>query len=78
MVRTEGLRHVDLFKDCFSPFLDGPNYARSFQILADQDQLLVSFEPAIRAGLCIPRLIGQFVVERQLYLLQSLSILSHR
>lgn len=76
MVSTKGLRHVDPFKDRYTMFLDGQQYGFSFKIEASvRDQVLPSLEPSIRAGLCIPQATGEFVLDRQQYLLQGLNIL---
>lgn len=72
-MRTRGLRHVESFKNCFTFFLDAERYGQSFEVLSDD--VLEGFEPAIRAGLCIPRSTGELILQRQITLLQSLNIM---
>ncbi|KGO54812.1 hypothetical protein PEX2_090650 [Penicillium expansum] len=71
-VRTRGLKHTNPFKNCYTMF-QGDMYATSFQLMAKE--ALAVFEPAIRARVCIPQSIGEFIVQRQTYTLQMLNIL---
>lgn len=75
MVRTRGLRHVKPFKDCYTWFLDDSRYGQTFQLLADHDRILATFEPLISRSLIIPQSIGVWVVERQVYMIQLLNVL---
>lgn len=75
MMRTKHLRHVESFKDCYTFFLDGEEYGKSYRVLAEHTETLNDFAPAIRAGLCIPQSTGELVLQRQVALLQSLNII---
>ncbi|KAJ5158920.1 uncharacterized protein N7500_008571 [Penicillium coprophilum] len=55
-VRTQGLKHVNSFKNCYTMFQD-PMYATSYKIVAQE--ALAVFEPAIRARVCIPQSVGE-------------------
>ncbi|KAJ5951150.1 uncharacterized protein N7479_009563 [Penicillium vulpinum] len=71
-VRTRGLKHVNSFKNCYTMF-QGSMYAISVQVLAKE--ALAALEPAIRAHVCLPQSVGEFVMHRQIYTLQTLNIL---
>ena len=73
-MRTQGLRHIDDFKDCWTFFIDG-RYGSSFKIVQEKEQTLAGFAPAIEAGYCIPQSVGELVLQRQMYLLQGLVIM---
>ncbi|KAJ2969170.1 hypothetical protein NUW58_g10050 [Xylaria curta] len=75
MMRTRNLRHVDSFPNCYTFFMGGDNYGRSFRVLKDKEDVLAGFKPAIQARLCIPQNIGELVLLRQTYLLQSLNLI---
>jgi hypothetical protein len=74
MMRTRNLRHIDSFTDCYTFFMNG-EYGRSFRILKDKEETLAGFKPAIDAGLCVPQSVGELILQRQTYLLQSLNIM---
>ncbi|KAI0188478.1 hypothetical protein EV127DRAFT_129948 [Xylaria flabelliformis] len=75
MMRTRNLRHGGSFKDCYTMFMDGDKYGWSFKILEDKEGTLVELRLAIDAGLCVPQSVGELVLSRQIYLLQSLNIM---
>ncbi|TRX89780.1 hypothetical protein FHL15_009370 [Xylaria flabelliformis] len=75
MMRTRNLRHVDSFKNCYTLFMDGDKYGWSFEIVGDKEGMLAGLRPAIDAGLCVPQSVGELVLNRQIYLLQSLNIM---
>ncbi|KAI1345760.1 hypothetical protein F5Y01DRAFT_46007 [Xylaria sp. FL0043] len=75
MMQTRNLRHVDSFPDCYTFFMDGDTYGRSFKILKDKEATLAGFKVAMDAGLCIPQSVGELVLLRQTYLLQSLNLI---
>jgi hypothetical protein len=75
MMQTRNLRHTDSFQNCYTFFIDGDTYGQSFKIIKDHDATLAGFQPAIRAGVCIPQSTGELVLLRQLYLLQCLNIM---
>lgn len=74
-MRTRGLRHVESFKNCYTFFLDGEKYGKSFKVLKDRAEVLEGFEPAIRAGLCVPQSTGELILQRQGTLLQCINIM---
>ncbi|MCJ1360101.1 MAG: hypothetical protein MMC33_010104 [Icmadophila ericetorum] len=74
-MRTRNLRHVESFKNCYTFFLDDEKYGQSFEVLSDRARILEGFQPAIRAGLCIPQSTGELILQRQVTLLQSLNIM---
>ncbi|KAJ6190404.1 hypothetical protein N7519_000425 [Penicillium mononematosum] len=71
-VRTRGLKHINSFKNCYTMF-QGDMYATSFQLMAKE--ALAVFEPAIRARVCVPQSVGEFIIQRQIATLQTLNIL---
>ncbi|KAJ5577663.1 uncharacterized protein N7459_006627 [Penicillium hispanicum] len=75
MVLKRGLQHAQPFKDCYTMLIPGQQYGMSFQITAHKDQVLAPLQPSIQAGLCVPQALGELVLDRQVYLLQGLSIL---
>ncbi|PLB45801.1 hypothetical protein P170DRAFT_512426 [Aspergillus steynii IBT 23096] len=75
MVHKEGLRHTHPFKDCYTMFMDGPQYGWSFEVTGNKDEVMAPFQPAIRARLCLPQSVGELVLERQMYMMQGLTIL---
>ncbi len=75
MIRAKGLRHAESFRDCYTMFWDEEKYGQSFHILSKHSETLAAFAPAIRAGLCVPQSTGELILQRQVYLLQSLNII---
>ncbi|KAI0426749.1 hypothetical protein F5Y09DRAFT_333907 [Xylaria sp. FL1042] len=75
MMRTRNLQHVESFPNCYTFFMDGDKYGRSFKILKDKEETLAGFKVAIDAGLCVPQSVGELVLLRQTYLLQCLNII---
>lgn len=74
MMERRNLQHVNSFKDCYTFFIDD-NYGQSVQLVSHQKQTLAEFKPALDAGLCIPQSTGELILQRQIYLLQTLNIL---
>ncbi|KAK1993732.1 hypothetical protein LX36DRAFT_242556 [Colletotrichum falcatum] len=75
-VRTRNLRHVDAFKDCWTFFSDNnENYGRSDKIASNHNEDRRGCAAAMQANLCIPQATGEFVLHRQVTILQSLNIL---
>ncbi|KAL8377537.1 hypothetical protein RB595_008289 [Gaeumannomyces hyphopodioides] len=75
MMVTRGLRHIQSFKDCYTMFMDGEDYGRSIEIVKRRDEVMAGLANAIRACLVVPQATGELVLQRQLYLLQSLTII---
>ncbi|RYP46775.1 hypothetical protein DL768_007064 [Monosporascus sp. mg162] len=75
MMRTRNLRHIDPFKDCYTFFIDGDMYGNSVRLVKDKEESLQAFQPAIRAGLCVPQSTGELILLRQHQLLQCLNIM---
>ncbi|KAI1161686.1 hypothetical protein F5B18DRAFT_627260 [Nemania serpens] len=75
MMRTRNLRHVESFPNSFTLFMNGDMYGQSYTIIKDKEGTLAGFKPAIDAGLCVPQSVGELVLTRQTYLLQSLNIM---
>ena len=75
MMRTKDLRHVEDFTDCYTFFLEGDMYGQSVQLVKEKERSLKEFMPAIRARVCVPQEVGEFVLMRQLYMLQGLNII---
>jgi hypothetical protein len=73
-MRSQGLRHIDDFEDCWTFFIDG-QYGSSFKILKEKEETLAGFASLIKAGYCIPQSVGELVLQRQMYLLQGLVIM---
>ncbi|KAK1833499.1 hypothetical protein QBC39DRAFT_254518 [Podospora conica] len=75
MMAKRNLAHVDSFKDCYTFFVDSAEYGFSFKIAEYKKLWLAYLATAIKAQLCIPQSVGELVLNRQMYLLQSLNIL---
>lgn len=75
MMRTRGLKHIDSFIDCWSYFMSDEDYGMSYVIKADREGFLSEMAPCIQCRICIPQATGELVITRQIYLLQSLTIL---
>ncbi|OQE16549.1 hypothetical protein PENFLA_c027G01321 [Penicillium flavigenum] len=71
-VRTRGLKHTNSFKNCYTMF-QGNMYATSYQLMAKE--ALAVFEPAIRARVCVPQSVGEFIMQRQILTFQILNLL---
>ena len=67
-----GLRAPDPCQNCFTLFMDSPNYGITCTISTDEDRAVI--EPGILTKVCVLRWIGDFVMERQHSLLQFLNI----
>ncbi|TVY80275.1 hypothetical protein LSUE1_G005899 [Lachnellula suecica] len=76
-MRTNNLRHADSFKFCFTMFMDEDGYGQSYKSRnqALHDEAMVGLAPAVNAGLCVPQSTGELILQRQLYILQTLNIL---
>jgi hypothetical protein len=72
VVRARRLQHTNSFKNCYTMF-QGDMYATSYRLMAKES--LAVFEPALRAGVCVPQSVGEFIIQRQIFTLQSLNIL---
>lgn len=75
MMRTKNLRHVEDFTDCYTFFLEGDMYGKSVELVKEKESSLKEFMPAIRARVCVPQEVGEFILMRQMYMLQSLNII---
>ncbi|KAI3198422.1 hypothetical protein CBS147311_6448 [Penicillium roqueforti] len=58
---------------CASSTVSCDMYATSYQLMAKE--ALAIFEPAIQARICVPQSVGEFIIQRQIYTLQTLNIL---
>ncbi|KAK5652149.1 hypothetical protein OQA88_10791 [Cercophora sp. LCS_1] len=74
-MRNQNLRHTNDFKDCWTFFMDGDEYGKSFKIVKEKEQTLAGFAPLIQAGYCIPQSTGELILQRQVYLLQGLVVI---
>lgn len=76
MARTQNLRHVEDFKNCFTLF-DESQYGFSFCVTAGHSvkEALSGMESAVQQRWIIPQSLGELVLQRQLYLLQALNIM---
>ncbi|KAI1430505.1 hypothetical protein GGR50DRAFT_684728 [Xylaria sp. CBS 124048] len=76
MLRTGKLQPMQDLRNAFTMFIDGQFYGRSFVTAGSATMsTLTGLKPAIDAGLCISQSIGELVLWRQIYLLQSLNIM---
>jgi len=74
-MQTKNLCHKEPFEDCYTFFLNGEMYGRSYKVLQEKEETLKGFGPAIKAGVCIPQAVGELVLLRQTYILQCLNII---
>ena len=75
MMHTENLKHVNSFHNCYTFFTDDDKYGNSYHLVSNIAQTLRAFAPAIQAGLCVPQSTGELILQRQIFLLQSLAIM---
>lgn len=75
MMQTKNLRHVEPYKDCWSFFVSDDMYGDSFELFKEKEMSLREFMPMIRDGACIPQGTGELLLTRQIYILQSLTII---
>ncbi|KAI0203362.1 hypothetical protein F4808DRAFT_467419 [Astrocystis sublimbata] len=73
MMRTRNLRHPNPFKDCYVLFKDGDEYGKTYELSKDKGAVLAELRPMMDAGLCVPKSVGELVLERQNYLLAFLN-----
>jgi hypothetical protein len=76
MQDTKNLRHADeaKFRNSYTFFMDDSKWGQSYDIKAQHSSVLAGFEPAIRANVCVPRALGELIINRQMYLLQALNV----
>lgn len=74
MMDTRNLRLANAEKNGFTLFLDKDRYGQSMTIMREASQVRAGLEPAIRANLCVSQELGELILQRQLYMLQSLNI----
>ncbi|KAJ9398556.1 hypothetical protein DTO282F9_4511 [Paecilomyces variotii] len=74
-MNAKGYQHSQPFHNCYTLFMDGNQYGASYEVLSDHSDVLAAFEPAIRAGLCVPQSTGELILLRQFSLLQGLNII---
>ncbi|KOS21326.1 hypothetical protein ESCO_006789 [Escovopsis weberi] len=75
MMQNRGLEARGRYNRCFTLFVEGVDYGRSFKFAATETHVHQALRPAFEAGLCIPKSVGDLVLERQLFLLTTLNIL---
>ncbi|KAH7359483.1 hypothetical protein B0T11DRAFT_115532 [Plectosphaerella cucumerina] len=75
MVNEHGLKHKDVFRDCWTFFVDG-RYGSSIRIEPDHaDHVLTGLDVLVKPNLVIPQRVGELVIARQTMLAQSLLFL---
>ncbi|KAJ3535188.1 hypothetical protein NM208_g7237 [Fusarium decemcellulare] len=75
MMRTKRLRHVNPFKNCYTTFMES-KYGHSFKVApAHEAEVLADLAFAVNAGALIPQSQGELILQRQITLLQVLSVL---
>ncbi|OJJ51136.1 hypothetical protein ASPZODRAFT_11979 [Penicilliopsis zonata CBS 506.65] len=78
-IRDNGLRHADesKLKYCFALFMDEQSYGRCMQVTdpARYQQTMSDLAFAVNARVCVPQTTGELIMQRQIYLLQSLNII---
>ena len=74
MMNNKGLRHANDFRDCYTFFLDDM-YGNSVKLVKEKEDTLDKFMSFIRARVCVPQEVGELILTRQLYLLQTLNII---
>ncbi|KIW25228.1 uncharacterized protein PV07_08424 [Cladophialophora immunda] len=74
MMDTRNLHLDDPDPNGFTLFLDEDRYGQTMTIMREASQVRAGLAPAIRANLCVPQELGELILQRQLYVLQSLNI----
>jgi hypothetical protein len=74
MMFTRNLRLTDPDKNGFTLFLGEEWYGQTMTIKRDASQVWAELAPAVAAGLCVPQELGELILQRQLYMLQTLNI----
>ncbi|OIW23292.1 hypothetical protein CONLIGDRAFT_625088 [Coniochaeta ligniaria NRRL 30616] len=72
MMRMRNLRHVDPYTNEMTLFFDDDKYGICYKGLVKD--AFAGLEPAMRAGLLLPRSTGELILIRQTYLMQVLNI----
>jgi len=73
MMDTRNLRLTNPDKNGFTLFLDD-SYGQSMTIMREESQVLAGLAPAFRANLCVSQEMGELILQRQMYMLQTLNI----
>jgi hypothetical protein len=74
MMDTRNLHLVDHDDNGVMLFLDGDQYGQSMTIMHEASEVRAALAPAIRACLCGSQELGELILDRQLYMLQTLNI----
>ncbi|KAK5048623.1 hypothetical protein LTR84_005714 [Exophiala bonariae] len=71
--RTLGLPNPD--RNGLTLFYDEDRYGESMTIMRNASEVFAGLSSAIQANLCVPQERGELILQRQLYMLQSLNII---
>lgn len=74
MMDTRNLRLTDPDKNGFTLFLGEDQYGQTMTIKRNASQVWAGLAPAVAANLCVPQELGELILQRQLYMLQTLNI----
>ncbi|KAK0730197.1 hypothetical protein B0H67DRAFT_476561 [Lasiosphaeris hirsuta] len=77
MMATRNLRCAMPFPNCYNMFLEGigREYGEAFKLSAELTEIPSPLITAMQARLIIPQSTGELILQRQMYLLQSLNII---
>jgi hypothetical protein len=74
-MRYYNFSHVMPSRNCFTMFMDGGGYGKSYEIVSKSAEIMAGLSTAIEAGVRVPQSTGDLILLRQLYTLQALNIL---
>lgn len=77
-MRVNRLRHNNPFRNSFTLFAEEDKYGQSYEVVNSaryREMMGGGLSIAVNAGLCVPRSTGELILQRQMYLLQSLNVL---
>ncbi|KAH8655748.1 hypothetical protein BX600DRAFT_385155 [Xylariales sp. PMI_506] len=75
MMYARGLRLLEPFTDCYTMFLDGETYGKSYHVVSKKEEVLSTMKSAMDAGNVVPQSIGELVLQRQTFLFQHLNLI---
>ncbi|RVX73553.1 hypothetical protein B0A52_02441 [Exophiala mesophila] len=74
MMDTRNLHLVNPDKNGLTLFMEEDRYGETFTITGDVSQVRAGLAPAINANRCVSQELGELILQRQLYMLQTLNI----
>jgi hypothetical protein len=77
-MRVNHLRHSNPFQNSFTLFAEEDNYGQCYDVANSamyREMMGGGLSIAVNAGFCVPRSTGELILQRQMYLLQTLNVM---